>query len=109
MLKELRNCLPLLVGAALIGCGNLGGVSGSEFTQSPASENSPVNPAPLQLIVANLSSNIISIFDATQTGDVSPLRKFGFQTGLATPFGVAVDTQHNELFAANIVNNSVTV
>jgi 6-phosphogluconolactonase (cycloisomerase 2 family) len=62
-----------------------------------------------ELFVLNPRTNNISVFDASLSGDVKPLRTFGNMTSLSGPSGIAVDTTHNEIFVANKYNNSITV
>jgi fibronectin type 3 domain-containing protein len=61
-----------------------------------------------EICVADLSTNIISVFNAEQTGNVAPLRTYGSLTGMAGVNGVAVDTSNGEYFVSNSATQTIT-
>ncbi len=66
-------------------------------------------PAIRGLYVVNYGLETVSVYDASQTGDIAPLQSFGSLTQLGNPQFVAVDTVNNEIFVTNLTGNSVTV
>jgi DNA-binding beta-propeller fold protein YncE len=63
-----------------------------------------------ELYVANGLSDSVTVYAATASGDVAPVRTIaGALTLIDTPTGIAVDGVHNELFVANFFDNSITV
>ncbi|HEX9667574.1 MAG TPA: hypothetical protein VGA95_13585 [Thermodesulfobacteriota bacterium] len=81
------------------GCG-AGGESSGE---------SPVAPSNRKIFVANVFGNIITVFDANDSGNVAPVRGIGSDTGLFLPSGLFVDTENNEIFVTNLDNDTITV
>jgi hypothetical protein len=62
-----------------------------------------------ELLLVNGTSNSITIFARTASGNAAPLRTLqGASTGLSSPSGLAMDLANNELLATNI-SNSITV
>src|ERR1035437_3670348 len=67
-------------------------------------------PTPVrELFVVNSGGGSVSVFDASLSGDIDPLRTFGNLTGLSAPKGIAVDVTNNEFFVANSLNYTITV
>ncbi len=67
-----------------------------------------------EIYVANQSSNSITVYSRTASGNVAPLRTIsGTTTGLYRPGGITVDTVNNEIDIVNgsdnYYNNSITV
>ncbi len=63
-----------------------------------------------ELFVANGSSDTITVYNRTDSGDIAPLRTLGgAATGLNGPRGIALDLVHDEMFVTNYFGNSVTV
>jgi len=89
----------LLVGFSLllISCG--GGGDGKK---------SPPKVEARDLFVLDPITSSIMVFDASSSGDVTLLRRFGNLTGLGNPSGVAVDTVNNEIIVANGGNATIT-
>jgi DNA-binding beta-propeller fold protein YncE len=52
----------------------------------------------------------VNVYARSINGDKSPVRRiFGDSTGLNSPWGIALDNIHNEIFVVNSGNNSITV
>ncbi len=73
--------------------------------------NMPLTPACMETFVPNDdATDSILVFDHTQNGNVSPVRRItGVFTLLNNPHRVAVDTVNNEIVVANTGNNSISV
>jgi len=71
----------------------------------------PLAPACFETFLPNDdATDSILVFDHTQSGNVPPLRRIiGAGTLLNNPHRVAVDTVNNEIFVANLGNNSISV
>jgi len=60
--------------------------------------------------VANSGNSSITIYNRTDSGNVTPLRIItGSLTGLSNPCGIYVDTSNNEIGVANSGNSSITI
>ena len=75
----IRAALWIVAVLALSACG--GGVGGGG-----------VGPSVRELFVANIFSGEVSVFDADQTGNIAPLRRFGSITGLVLPWSCLLYT-----------------
>ena len=63
-----------------------------------------------ELFVANDADSSILIFNASDEGDVAPIRVIaGPNTGIQHPPGIALDQRLDELFVASMGTPSVTV
>ncbi|HEY3448288.1 MAG TPA: Ig-like domain-containing protein [Myxococcales bacterium] len=80
-------------------------VSGESTDSAVASATT----VPLEVCTSNASGNSVADFLASSSGNVSPQRSFGSQTGLSTPRGVAVDATNNEVYVANAATNTISV
>lgn len=60
-----------------------------------------------ELCVANYNTNSVSVINAAANTTVTPLRSLG--TSVSTPFAVAADTVHDQIFVANFIAGTVTV
>ena len=59
--------------------------------------------------VVNSSANTVSVYDRELNGNIDPLRTFGNMTGMNTPYGIAIDTAHNQIFVCNYYGDSITI
>ncbi len=76
----------------------------------PVEGGPPAAWAEDELFVTNVSTNSITVYARTASGNTAPLRTLqGVGTGLRGPEGVAVDLVNNELVVANSSNSSITV
>ena len=62
-----------------------------------------------ELFVANNGSDTVSVFKSSSNGNVNALRQISSNTGLSSPWGIAVDVLNNEIFVPNANNSSITV
>jgi DNA-binding beta-propeller fold protein YncE len=63
-----------------------------------------------EIFVANFSSDSITVYGRTGSGNIAPTRTIsGASTGLSHPQGIAVDTVNNEIVVADNLNDSITV
>jgi len=63
-----------------------------------------------ELYVANPVTHEISVFRATDSGNVAPIRSLkGPHTQISYPHGVFVDTKNDEVVVANFGNHSSTI
>jgi hypothetical protein len=98
------------VTASLAGCG------GAPLSPAPHPNAIPndrlaaaqANTATHRLFVADSTSNAITVYASTATGNIAPVRRIrGTATGLNEPSFVALDAA-GDLFVANVAGNSVT-
>lgn len=98
---------------AAVGVSAAGG-SGSRNSSAGAADvgagASVTCTVPEEMAITNRSSNRVTVFPITATGSASPLRAVsGAATGLAAPYGIAVDTVNGEVFVADHAGPSITV
>ncbi|MGD0625891.1 MAG: hypothetical protein ABSB32_14380 [Thermodesulfobacteriota bacterium] len=103
-MRRLFNILILVLSMVVLltACGGGGGGGGGPVQPQ-------AQPTVRELYVVNQTFKSVSVYDASQTGDIAPLRNFGNLTHLVNPAFVAVDTVNNEIFVANISPDSITV
>jgi 6-phosphogluconolactonase (cycloisomerase 2 family) len=81
----------------------------SDWSVASATTPAAAPTATRELYAVSPSTNTLTVYDASASGDVAPLRVLGAQTGLAAPRAIAVDTVHGEIFVANYAGDSITV
>jgi DNA-binding beta-propeller fold protein YncE len=68
------------------------------------------DPVNNEIIVANAHANSIVVYGRTANGGFTLARTIsGGNTGLNNPWGIAVDTMHNQIYAANDIYNANSV
>jgi fibronectin type 3 domain-containing protein len=76
---------------------------------SESDDAGPVTSNPhREICVADQGTNIISVFNGEQSGNLAPLRSYGSLTGLARPALIAMDVGDGEYYVASPLQTVVT-
>ncbi len=70
-----------------------------------------VDPTHHEIAVADDQKNTVSVYARTASGNNGPLRTIlsGDSSAIATPYGIAADTAHDEIFVSNAAISTITV